>query len=55
MEDVLEVYARPPEVARPLVCLDEFSKQLLSEVAAPQPATPRDGDKPGSRKREDAE
>jgi len=55
MEDVLEVYARKPVVARPLVCLDEFSKQLLSEVAAPLQATPQDEGKPGRRKREEAE
>lgn len=41
MEDVLEVYQRPPDVNRPLVCLDEFAKQLLSETRAPIPATPR--------------
>ena len=28
MEDVLEVYARPQDPNRPLVCLDETSKQL---------------------------
>lgn len=39
MEDVLEVYQRPAAPLRPLVCLDEFSKQLLSEVRAPLPAT----------------
>jgi len=55
MEDVLEVYARKPVAARPLVCLDEFSKQLLSQVAAALPATPKDGDKPAHRKREEAE
>jgi hypothetical protein len=37
MEDVLEVYARKPDPARPLVCLDEFSKQLLSHVNDPLP------------------
>ena len=37
MEDVLEVYARPPDPARPLVCLDECSKQLVAEVRAPLP------------------
>jgi hypothetical protein len=26
MEDVLEVYKRPPDPQRPLVCLDETSK-----------------------------
>ena len=55
MEDVLEVYARKPVAARPLVCLDEFSKQLLSQVAAALPATPKDGDKPAHHKREEAE
>ncbi len=32
MEDVLEVYQRPYDAARPLVCLDEASKQLLAET-----------------------
>ena len=40
MEDVLEVYTRPPDEARPLVCLDEFAKQLLSETRTPIPAAP---------------
>jgi hypothetical protein len=40
MEDVLEVYARPPQEERPLVCLDEFAKQLLSETRDPLPAGP---------------
>jgi hypothetical protein len=35
MEDVLEVYARPFDSTRPVVCLDEASKQLLSEIRAP--------------------
>lgn len=40
MEDVLAVYARPVRKCRPLVCLDEFAKQLLSETRAPVPAIP---------------
>lgn len=40
MEDVLEVYSRGPRQDRPLVCLDEFAKQLLSEVRDPVPAIP---------------
>ena len=40
MEDVLEVYARPPDASRPLVCLDECTKQLTREVRAPMPAAP---------------
>ena len=31
MEDVLEVYTRPLDPARPMVCLDEPSKQLVAE------------------------
>ena len=34
MEDVLEVYARPYDPARPLVCFDEASKQNRSFVTA---------------------
>jgi len=40
MEDVLEVYSRPLDPNRPLVCLDEFCKQLLSEVSDPLPVAP---------------
>ena len=40
MEDVLEVYHRPLDAARPLICLDEASKQLLAEVRAPLPMEP---------------
>lgn len=38
MEDVLEVYKRPYDARRPVVCLDETSKQLVGEVATPVPA-----------------
>jgi hypothetical protein len=55
MEDILEVYALPPDPHCPLVCLDEFSKQLLSEITEPRPAKPaREGLK-GHRKRPDSE
>jgi hypothetical protein len=40
MEDVLEVYQRPQDPARPLVCLDETSKQLVAETRTPVPAKP---------------
>lgn len=40
MEDVLEVYARPRDPARALVCLDETSKQLIAETRTPEPAAP---------------
>ncbi len=40
MEDVLAVYQRPPDPARPLVCFDETSKQLTKEVRPPLPPCP---------------
>jgi len=40
MEDVLEVYHRPYDAKRPLVCLDEASKQLVGEVVQPLPPEP---------------
>jgi len=40
MEEVLEVYHRPHDPARPLVCLDEASKQLIAETRVPIPAKP---------------
>jgi hypothetical protein len=40
MEDVLEVYKRPYDPQRPVVCLDETSKQLIGEVAPPVSAAP---------------
>lgn len=40
MEDVLEVYHRPHDPARPVVCLDETSKQLIKETRVPIPARP---------------
>jgi len=40
MEDVLEVYQRPHDPQRPVVCLDETSKQMIKETRAPIPPTP---------------
>lgn len=40
MEDVLEVYHRPYDPHRPVVCMDEASKQLIAEVREPLPARP---------------
>jgi hypothetical protein len=40
MEDVLEVYHRPHDPDRPLVCLDETSKQLVAETRQPVPMQP---------------
>jgi len=49
MEDVLEVYTRPHDRERPVVCLDETSKQLIVETRAPIAA------KPGRKARHDYE
>ncbi len=38
MEDVLAVYQRPHNAKRPVVCLDELSKQLVAETRLPIPA-----------------
>jgi len=40
MEDVLAVYTRPYDPDRPLVCLDETSKQLIAETRMPIPMKP---------------
>jgi len=49
MEDVLEVYHRPYDADRPVVCMDEASKQLIAEVREPLPA------RPGSVAKQDSE
>ena len=40
MEDVLAVYSRAPQQDSPLVCLDEFAKQLLAKNRTPVAAIP---------------
>lgn len=37
MEEVLDVYAEPPDPHEPLICMDEASKQLLDHVVPPLP------------------
>ena len=49
MEDVLELYAEPYDPARPVVCFDETSTQLLADVRPSIPPAP------GRPKREDYE
>jgi hypothetical protein len=49
MEDVLEVYHRPYDPQRPVVCMDESNKQLIAEVRPPLPP------KPGEIAKEDCE
>lgn len=40
MEDVLDLYAEPDDPARPRVCFDETSKQLIAETRLPLPMLP---------------
>lgn len=49
MEDVLSVYQRPYDARFPHICLDEISKQLLSDVRDPLPG------KPGAMAKEDSD
>ena len=55
MEDVLAVYHRPHDPQRPVVCLDECSKQLIGEVRTPVPPRPARDDRPGRAERYDCE
>ena len=49
MEDVLDLYAEPPDPKRPVVCFDESPIQLIGEARQPIPA------KPGQIERYDCE
>ena len=40
MEDVLDVYARPYDEARPVIGVDEGGKQLIGDVREPLPVRP---------------
>jgi len=40
MEDVLEVYQRPYDARRPVICMDEQPTQLIKETRVPLPAEP---------------
>ncbi len=45
MEDVLEVYQRPYDPVRPVVCIDETNKQLIGETRIPcEPGHPEVAD-----------
>jgi hypothetical protein len=55
MEDVLDVYERPYDEARPVVCLDETSKEVHGDVTPPISARPPMEDKPATPKRHDYE
>lgn len=40
MEDILELYAEPLDASRPVVCMDELSKELHGQVTDPIPPEP---------------
>ena len=40
MEEVLDLYALERDTKRPLVCLDESTKQLVKEITKPMPPQP---------------
>ena len=40
MEDILDVYTRKYDKKHPLICMDEFPRQLIGEVRAPIAAGP---------------
>jgi transposase len=47
MEDLLELYAEPPDPLRPVVCFDETPRQLIGEARVPiraEPGKPRRSD-----------
>jgi hypothetical protein len=40
MEDILEIYKRPYDASKPLICMDETSKQFVKETRRPIKAIP---------------
>ena len=55
MEDVLSAYQRPLDAKRPLVCLDEASKQLLSDARPTLPMAAKTEMATGQPARQDSE
>lgn len=55
MEDVLEVYTRPEDPRRPVICMDEQPIVLHGETRPPLAATPAQGEQPGRPTRRDYE
>lgn len=51
METVLDVYQEEYDDKRVLICMDEASRQIVSDKDEPLPPQPKTGDKPGSWKR----
>lgn len=55
MEDVVELYAKPVDEKRPLVCFDERLCQLIADIHPGLPMKPKQGEKSGQPKRYDYE
>ena len=53
MEDVLDVYQRPYDPMRPVVCFDETRKELHDTPHGTQIARPADAEKPARLKQQD--
>jgi hypothetical protein len=55
MEEVLDIYKQPYDVKRPVVCMDESSKQLTKEVRESLPMMPKQAEEMVSIKTEHVE
>jgi DDE superfamily endonuclease len=53
METILDVYQGSYDPQHPLICMDEASRQILSDVVEPLPMMPATDEKPGTPKRVD--
>jgi hypothetical protein len=53
MEVVLDVYHGEYDERHVLICMDEASRQILSDLSTPLPSRPKRGQKPGTWKRVD--
>ncbi len=55
MEDILDIYTRPYDPTRPVVCLDEMPEQLLADARPPLPMQPGQPARAGLPERVDYE
>ena len=55
MEDVLDVYAQPPDARHPLVCFDERLCLLIENVHEPIPQSPKTEERPAQNEKIDYE
>ncbi len=53
MEELLDVYQQPYDAEHPLICMDEASRQILSDLNEPLPMKPGTPKRPGTAKRID--